>query len=177
MKNIFILIFILMPLFSSSAKADDYVEPGTFTWGIGVGGAATGSGFSSIYSGGDGAGGNLGFILNKNMALLLEIDGYIFNTRINGAYNEEVNILPSFRYTFTEMGIKPYLIGAVGLNDNLSYYGIYPNSNYGVSTSFAPGLGAGITVPINDHLDVYLQAKYETAFASGGSFSYLPVAL
>lgn len=178
MKNVYILIFILMTLFSSVAQAEDYVEPGAFTWGIGVGGASIGSGFGTAYNGGYGVDGDLGFILNKNMALLLSIDAYVFNTNVSQNYSGEVNFLPSLCYTFTGIGIKPYLIGGIGLNQNIYYYQInYLTTAETSTTSFAFGLGAGVAIPINDHMDVYLQAKYEDALASGGSFSYFPMAV
>jgi hypothetical protein len=177
MKLLFCVLFVLAASFPSFSFADDYVDPGTFTWGIGVGGALTGTGFGPAYNGGYGLDGNIGFVLNQNLTLLLAIDSFIFQANTNGYFSGEANFLPSLRYSFTGLGIKPYLQGGVGLNENTYFYPVSSNMNDVTTTSLAIGIGAGIEIPVNDHFGIYFQGKYEEDFPTGGGVTYFPISL
>jgi len=148
-----------------------------FTWGIGIGGAPLGNGFGSLYSAGYGLDGNVGVDFNRHVALLLAMDGYVFNTSLNGIYSGEVNVMPTLRITFPSPGVKPYLLLGGGLNDNIAYVQT-PNGTFSSSaTSPVVGGGVGLAFKVERKWDIYLQAKYENVFANGGSFSYFPIAL
>jgi hypothetical protein len=149
-----------------------------FTWGIGLGGAALGNGFGDAYSAGYGLDGNVGLKVDRNVAFLLAIDSYIFNTNSGDFYNGEVNFMPSIRLTAAEKHseVKPYLIVGAGLNDNIEYYQTFYGTDTANAVSPVVGGGIGIAFRVDRKLDVYIQGKYEDVLASGGSFSYFPIA-
>jgi hypothetical protein len=149
-----------------------------FTWGIGLGGAALGDGFGNAYSAGYGLDGNVGLKVDRNLAFLLAIDSYIFNSNTGNFYNGEVNFMPSVRLTLAEKHseVKPYLIAGAGLNDNIEYYQTFYGTDTVNAVSPVVGGGIGIAFRVDHKLDVYIQGKYEDVLATGGSFSYFPIA-
>ncbi|HTA76520.1 MAG TPA: hypothetical protein VK791_05125 [bacterium] len=156
------------------AVEDD--ENRRITWGIGLGGAALGNGFGSAYSSGYGLDGNVGIKLNHDFAFLLAIDSYIFNTNVSGNYNGEVNIMPTIRLTLPSKDVRPYILVGGGLNDNIQYYQNFFGTGTASATSPVVAGGIGIDFRLDRKLDFYIQGKYEDVLASGGSFSYFPIA-
>ncbi len=151
---------------------------GHFTWGIGLGGAVLGDGFGNTYSAGYGLDGNVGLKVDRNLAFLLAVDSYIFNSNDGSFYNGEVNFMPSVRLTIAEKHseVKPYLIVGAGLNDNIEYYQTFYGTDTANAVSPVVGGGIGIAFRVDRKLDVYIQGKYEDVLATGGSFSYFPIA-
>jgi hypothetical protein len=153
---------------------DEYTH---FTWGIGLGGAVLGDGFGSDYSGGYGLDGNVGIKVDRNLSFLLAVDSYIFNTTYSGIYNGEVNMMPSIRVSLGGPDVKPYFIVGAGLNDNIQYYEDFYGTTYAYAISPVVSGGVGIAFRVAHKLDIYVQGKYEDVFASGGNFSYFPIAI
>ena len=178
MKKVFILAALMVCAGISSAAMADENAPknGRFVGGVGLGGAIPVEGFGSAYSSGGGIDGNLGFQIDENLALLLEIDSYIFQTNVSGIYSAEVNFMPTVKYAFGTSKTKFYLLGGLGGNVNQ----LYVDTGYGTVTltekNFAIGPGLGVQFPLNDALDLYLQAKFIDVFAAS-SFSYIPLAV
>jgi hypothetical protein len=148
---------------------------GRFIGGVGLGGAAATSGFSSFYSGGGGGiDGYLGFDVDQNLAFVLAIDSFIFNTSVSSVYNGEVNFAPSVKYAFGDAPTRFYLIGGLGLNDNIAYVQTDSGTATFSQRSFVIEPGAGVQFFLNNALNLYVQAKFVDVFASP-EFSYLPI--
>lgn len=179
---------LLCPMLAHADSIDVNVRPGGggyydddeythFTWGIGLGGAVLGDGFGSAYSAGYGLDGNVGIKVDRNLAFLLAVDSYIFNTTYSGVYNGEVNFMPSIRVSFGGHDVKPYFIVGAGLNDNIAYYQDFYGTEYTNAVNPVVGGGVGIAFRVAHKLDIYVQGKYEDVLASGGNFSYFPIAI
>jgi hypothetical protein len=155
---------------------DDYGYT-NLTWAIGLGGAVLGNGFPSDYSGGYGLDGNFGIKVDRNLAFLLAADSYLFNTNDSNVYSGEINIMPSFRISLGGHDVKPYFIAGAGLNENITYYQNYYGTASNSTTNPVVGGGVGIAFRVAHKLDIYIQGKYEDVLASGGNFSYFPIAV
>jgi len=178
MKNIFILavLMVFTGIASAAMAGDSPSKNGRFVGGVGLGGAIPVDGFGSAYSAGGGVDGNLGFQLDENWALLLEIDSYIFQTNLSGVYAAEVNLLPSVKWALGTSSTKFYLLAGLGENVNQLYIKSGSETVTLSEKNFAIGPGLGIQFPLNDALDLYLQAKFIDVFAAS-SFSYIPLAV
>jgi len=197
LKKIFaaaaITAMFVLPLFAHADSVDITVHEGGhrgyyddgpdyynhFTWGIGVGGAALGNGFTAsngvTFNPGYGLDGNIGLRADKNLSFLLAVDSYLFNTNYSNLYNGEINVMPSIRVTADGKDVRPYFIVGAGVNESINYYqnafGTFSSS----TTSPVVGGGIGFDFRVSRRLDIYLQGKYEDVLAQGGSFSYFPI--
>ncbi|HXL72211.1 MAG TPA: outer membrane beta-barrel protein [bacterium] len=158
-----------VPKTVESTDVDD--SGGPWTGGLAGGLAPCATGFDASYSVGYGFEGNVGLKLNQNWAILLALDVYTFNSTFSGWSANQIDLLPTLRYSFGGQGIRPYLFAGVGGNDNLM---LEPNSSVnGINLAVAGGIG--IDFPVARCLDVFIQGKYDINFTLDGSFSYLPV--
>jgi len=175
--KIFMAALMILGGIGSIAMADENASKSArFVGGVGLGGAVPVEGFGSAYSSGGGIDGNLGFQLDENLAILLEIDSYIFQTNISGIYAAEVNMMPAVKYAFGNSRTKFYLLGALGANVNQLYVTSGGSTLTITQKNFAIGPGLGVQFPLNDALDLYLQAKFIDVFAAS-TFSYVPIAI
>src|SRR5260221_6648828 len=111
MKKVFALTVMMVLLGTCSiAMASDASKNGRFIGGIGLGLAPTVSGFGSAYNSGAGIDGNLGFEIDENLAILLEVDSYIFSTSFSGIYAGEVDFSPTLKDAFDESKTKFHLL-------------------------------------------------------------------
>ncbi len=175
--NLLGIVLLMVCFFSNIAGAagTDAVN-GRFIGGVGLGGAAPVNGFGSAYSGGGGVDGYLGFMIDKHLSALLAIDSFIFNTSDSNVYVGEVNFAPSLKYAFGDSGTRFYLIGGLGLNDDIAYFQ-GPSGTVTVSDkNFVVEPGAGVEIFLNGALDLYIQAKYINVFAAD-DFSYIPISI
>jgi len=154
-----------------STDEDDSYTP--WTGAIAGGAAFCASGFDASYSVGYGLEGNLGLKLDQNWALLLSVDVYSFVSTVSGWYANQIDLLPTLRFTFGDHGVRPYLFAGVGGNENLMVEEPYSLVGEGINLSVAGGVG--IDFPVSRHLDIFIQGKYVINYTLDGSFSYYPV--
>src|ERR1700723_3039670 len=99
-KILFLAVVLILSLGLAKVRAD---EGGTtangsdFIWGVGLGVAGEGNGFSTGYGLGYGLDADFGLKLDSNWAALLGIDFYLFNTNVSGFSSNEFNFIPSLR--------------------------------------------------------------------------------
>jgi len=101
-----------------------------------------------------------------------------------------IEILASGKYYFDGQGLKPYIVGGVGLSMlSLSYtsttatsYPGYTSSNTSTTTSVSGSAmnpmvqgGAGLLLSLGPGLNLFGEVKYSLVISSGGSGSYIPV--
>jgi len=161
---------------SSVAMAADGASKVKFVGAVGLGGAVKGDGFTSDYSSGAGLDGNLGLQFDENLSVLLEINSYIFQTTFSGVYSAEVNFIPTLKYAFGQSKTKFYLLGGLGVNVNELVVSTDAGNATLSQSNFAIEPGAGIQFPLNDALDLYLQAEFVDVFANS-TFSYVPISV
>lgn len=143
--------------------------------GIGLGGAAATSGFSSAYNGtGGGIDGYLGYEVDPNLAFVLSADSFLFNTNVSGTYSQEINLALSVKYAFGDGPVHFYLIGGLGENDTLTYVQSNDVTALLEQRSFIIEPGAGVQFFLNNALNLYVQAKFVNVFANP-EFSYIPI--
>jgi len=155
---------------TESTEPDNSYSP--ITGAIGGGIAPSATGFDSSYGVGYGLEANIGFALDQNWAVLLMLDAYSFPSTFSGWSANQIDLLPSLRYTFGSKGIRPYLFAGVGGNDNLV---IEANNSTINGINLAVAGGIGIDFPIARRVDIFIQGKYSINFTLDGSFSYLPI--
>jgi hypothetical protein len=144
----------------------------SITGAIGGGIAPSATGFDSSYSVGYGLEANIGFALDQNWAVLLILDAYSFPSTFSGWSANEIDLLPTLRYTFGSKGIRPYLFAGVGGNEDLMIEANNPTIE-GINLAVAGGIG--IDFPIARRVDIFIQGKYDINFSLDGSFSYFPI--
>jgi hypothetical protein len=168
MKKLFLgLVLAVMTVVTTAAFAD-----GNMFWGLGVDVAPTLNGFGSVYSAGWGGNLNAGFNLDKNWAILGQLEGFSFATNTTGFSSTEFTLTPDLKFTFDGMnGVSPYLFAGAGVNDNIFNA---PSTNSS-TISFAYNAGAGVAFNLAAGLDLQIKAEYESVIVSNGSFAYLPI--
>jgi hypothetical protein len=154
-----------------STDEDDSYTP--WTGAVAGGAAFCAGGFDASYSAGYGLEGNFGLKLDQNWALLLSVDVYSFISAFSGWYANQIDLLPTLRFTFGDHGVRPYLFAGVGGNENLMVEEPYSLVGGGVNLSVAGGVG--IDIPASKHVDVFIQGKYVINYSLDGNFSYYPV--
>lgn len=174
--NRVLAMVVMLSLFVNVARAAEETSKTRFIGGVGIGGAVQGTGFSSYYSGGGGIDGYVGLAFNQNLSLLLAIDSFVFPTSVTGYYSTEVNFSPSVKYAFGDSPTKFYLIGGLGVNDNIFSYSSGSTSASTSESSLEIEPGAGVDIFLNDALSLYVQAKFVDVFAAS-TFSYFPITL
>ena len=185
----FMAVVWILPLWVRAESTDVNVTAGQknndgkvadsnrFTWGVGLGVAPLGAGFEALYnSAGYGFDGNIGIQVNRDLAFVLAMDSYDFNINNKSIFSDEVNLIPSIRYSFGSHQVRPYLIAGFGLNAD-----IYLKQDFSGTTSYfqvnpVGDGGVGIALQVSPGWDIYLQCKYEYVFSNAGNFSYFPIA-
>ncbi|HUO57287.1 MAG TPA: outer membrane beta-barrel protein [bacterium] len=169
-------LWILMLASQVALAGERDAVSGGFIGGVGLGGAAPVNGFGSDYSGGAGIDGYIGFIIDRNLSALLSIDSFIFDTSNPNIYSGEANFAPSLKYAFGDSPTRVYLIGGLGINDNIAYIQTSFGSLQVSQRNFMIEPGAGVEFFLNNALDLYLQAKFIDVFAES-NFSYIPISV
>jgi len=157
---------------SNTETTDSYNSYSPITGAIGGGIAPSATGFDSSYSSGYGLEANIGFALDQNWAVLLILDAYSFPSTFSGWSANQIDLLPTLRYTFGSKGIRPYLFAGVGGNEDLM---IEANNPTIESINLAVAGGIGIDFPVARRVDIFIQGKYDINFTLDGSFSYFPI--
>jgi hypothetical protein len=132
--------------------------------------------------------GDLGTTTNTGYTIAVAV-GYKpqampFSVRAEAAYNQfgftngggSINI-PSFtgnlEYDLPGMSFTPYAIGGAGL------YRVSAGFNGGGSTSaendFGWNIGGGIKIPLSTSFETFIEARYNSVSASGGTASFIPI--
>ncbi len=153
-----------------SAEEDSYTP---WTGAIAGGVAFCWGGFDASYSAGFGLEGNFGLKLDQNWALLLSVDIYSFPSSFSGWYANQIDLLPTLRFSFGDHGVRPYLFAGVGGNEDLMVE--EPYSLVGGSVNLSVAGGVGIDFPVSRHFDIFIQGKYVINYSLDGNFSYYPV--
>jgi tetratricopeptide (TPR) repeat protein len=156
-------------------------------------GAGTGFGPSaSIYFKADKdlwLGGSLGIYAFGYSYTTTEFLYYPYGTTQTTSDNESliaIELLASGKYYFNGQGIRPYLVGGVGVAIGLYSSTVMNSYNPATTpstttsysdTGFDPMLqaGGGLLVPLGDDLNLFGEVKYSLVISSDGSGSYVPI--
>ena len=148
------------------------------------------------------AGGGIGFSISPAVSYILSV-GYAsfpfdvsgINARygipsgatvsVDGGSVSGLDVLGDFKFSLMPKGVSLYLIAGVGyfnlsMSDatvKVSYQGrsISTTVSSDSKSAFCASGGAGIDVPVNGKIGIFVEGRYFIAFTSGGNTSYVPV--
>ncbi len=157
------------PSFSASPKPT--TKQSTFEVDVTTGLALA---LSDGYGIGFGASG-AGFIpLGQGLSLGGELGFHTFGTVVPGLGVSSLSILAAGKYALPANGMKPYLLGGVGIS---MYMVSYPDT-YGIpsSSDIHPMIqaGGGVAFPMGPDMDIFGQLTADVLIGSNGTFTYLP---
>ena len=132
--------------------------------------------------------GLVGFNVDKNWSVDLSLENYSFVT-IQSSASNEVNIIPSLRYSFDSDSISPYFTAGFGFNFNTtsvaaptSILSYNPSAQAAYNTQCISNMvasgGVGLLLAIaGNQGHFFAQAEYQQVFTAQGAFSYYPLTI
>lgn len=169
-------LFLVLSLGASSAwaKAPDEgsesnngSEIGKIYLGVGTGADLPGSNWNSDYYVGGGAGGFVGYQLDKNLAGQVAGEEWFFTG--GGSTLLNFRILVEAKYIFEGQGWQPYVLAGPGF----VFQTLMPTGDNTTNFDALAGLGAQFDLAPKTRL--FIEAKYNLILPERGSFADLPV--
>ena len=129
--------------------------------------------WQSTYTLGPGGKISLGYEFDKSLAILLDMENFYFSgTNYSGSISDtELLILPTIRYSFSEHGIRPYLLAGVGME--FEFLTATPGSL--TVGNFDLAVGAGLDVQLAQQTYAFVEGKYNFIFSPEATGQDIPV--
>lgn len=129
--------------------------------------------WQSSYTLGPGGKITVGYELDKNFAVQLDVENYYFSaTNYSGPISDtELVVLPTIRYSFSDQGIRPYLLAGVGAE--FEFLTAAPGS---LSVcNFDVAVGVGVDIQLAGQTYAFVEGKYNFILAPDVTCQDIPV--
>jgi len=156
----------------AEAEAADPTDSSDSYWYLGVGPLLSlpVQDINTFYGSGIGGTAYVGYQVNKDVALELDLDNVSYSAS-NGLSDYELRAMPTVKYFLGGKDLQPYLLGGLGLDLQFA-------SASGISasgTSIEENLGVGCKLKLAHRTYVFLEVKYDFIFSSGVTGEDLPI--